>query len=129
MVRDPDYDREYQLARYHRIRAEALELLGGQCATCGSTEDLQIDHVDPAAKSFSLSKTRTSREKWLVELKKCQLLCRSHHKQKTSSEQRRDVHGTWGMIRNRKCRCRICRDFQNAYAREWKRKKRAELKK
>lgn len=130
---DPEAHREhqrvYQLKKYHRWRAEARELLGGKCADCGSGEDdLQFDHVDPATKSFALGSYRPSRAEWDAEVAKCQLLCGDCHKKKTASEQRDDTHGTWGMYRNRKCRCDTCRALVNAYMREYKRKRRAEAR-
>lgn len=121
---EQEYQRNYQLQRYHRRHAQAIVILGGKCVKCGATEDLQIDHVDPATKEIELSKLwGVSEERWKRELAKCQLLCRPCHKTKTSSEQRRDVHGTWGMIRNRKCKCDVCKAFFNAYQRDYKRRK------
>lgn len=117
---DAEYQREYQLAKYHRWMAEAREKLGGCCAVCGTTENLEFDHIDPAVKSFTLSSSRPSRSAWDAEVAKCQLLCYEHHKEKTAREMRVEVHGTWGMYRNRKCRCDVCRNFVNAYMREYK---------
>lgn len=113
------YQREYQRKRYHRLRAAAIDRLGGCCAQCGSTDALEFDHVDRAKKSFDVSERMTHLAVG-EELEKCQLLCGSCHKKKTSSEQRVDVHGTWGMIRNRKCKCEVCKQFLNAYVREWR---------
>ncbi len=120
-MRDLEYDREYQLERYHRLRAEALEMLGGQCVVCDSVEDLQIDHIDPSTKEFSVSKLRPSRERWLAELTKCQILCGDCHRLKTVSEQRDDTHGTWGPY-NRGCRCDLCREKFNSYMRDYRKR-------
>jgi 5-methylcytosine-specific restriction endonuclease McrA len=122
------YQREYQLARYHRRRAAAIESLGGKCVECGTTDDLQVDHVDPETKEVENFKAwgRAEAAFW-AEIKKCQLLCRRCHIAKTAKERRKEVHGTWGMVRNRKCTCRECKDFVNAYQREWKRKRKESM--
>ena len=31
-------------------------MLGGKCECCGSTFNLQFDHIDPTTKSFSIAK-------------------------------------------------------------------------
>ena len=116
MPRDKERDRVYQLERYRKLRAETLSFLGGKCSECESTDDLQIDHIDPATKALTSSQWGVAKKRLLEEVAKCQLLCRSCHKKKTSTEQRKG-HGTWGMYR-RKCRCRVCKDFVRDYARE-----------
>lgn len=120
---DEEYQRQYQLEKYYRWMDEARESLGGRCAVCGTTENLEFDHIDPATKLFTIGSFRPSRPAWDVEVAKCQLLCYEHHKEKTAREKRVEVHGTWGMYRNRKCRCQECRDFVNAYMRERRRNK------
>lgn len=79
--------REYMAARRARIKEELIVLLGGKCARCGITEDLEFDHIDRATKTFVItSGLDQPRERLLAELAKCQLLCRMHHKEKTSAE-------------------------------------------
>lgn len=113
-----EYDCKRSLQRYRKRMALAHEMLGEKCASCGVVADLQIDHIDPTKKEFNVSRMWGYAEKrFLEELNKCQLLCQSCHKSKTAGEQRKG-HGTWGMYRNRKCRCRICKDFVRDYFRE-----------
>lgn len=72
---------------YRVLIMEARECLGGKCVKCGTTENLQFDHVDPATKLFRITKWRkvkASVEEFWVEIAKCQLLCRPHHQEKTS---------------------------------------------
>ena len=84
---DADYHRAYNLARYHRLRAEYIELLGGQCAVCGSCEQLEFDHVDPSTKTIDIGRLlNVSKEVRDAEMSKCQLLCKLHHIRKTSRE-------------------------------------------
>lgn len=82
-----EYQRKYQLERYHKRRKEAKKILGGRCVICGSKKELEIDHIDPKKKKISLNKLWSiSKDSFLKELKKCQLLCKKHHIQKTSSD-------------------------------------------
>lgn len=72
--------RELKRRRYQ----EARELLGGRCGRCGATSDLEIDHIDPSAKTFRITDVLTrKREVRLAELSKCQLLCTDCHADKT----------------------------------------------
>jgi hypothetical protein len=120
-----DYNREYHLERYHARMREFIEQLGGKCVQCGSVDELEIDHIDPATKEFTIaSRWGLPDEAMQKELSKCQLLCYDCHKEKSASARRVDVHGTWGMYRRRGCRCDECRTFVNKYMREWKRNKR-----
>ena len=59
-------------------------MLGGKCCGCGTTEDLQFDHLDRTTKSFNIGSNLAAKiEKLEEEAKKCQLLCRSCHELKT----------------------------------------------
>lgn len=106
---------EYQREWYAARRAKGLEMLGGKCALCESTEDLELDHIDPATKFthriFSYSWARIE-----AELKKCQILCAPCHFQKTllfiST-----AGGTWATRKNhhkKGCGCRSCCDMRSA---------------
>jgi 5-methylcytosine-specific restriction endonuclease McrA len=107
--------------RYHERRAKLIDLLGGECVGCGSREDLQFDHRDPAGKTLEISRQITySLEVVLAEIEKCQLLCGSCHKQKTLDERGRIQHGTIGMYRHRRCRCEPCKSAWNTATRRWK---------
>jgi len=79
-----DYIARYNLARYNKRKAEAIKILGGACVICGSTEELQFDHLNPSTKKFALGKLWSSAQvDFLEELSKCQLLCFSCHQLKT----------------------------------------------
>lgn len=83
------YMREYMLARYHKRRALALEMLGGKCLRCGTKDDLHIDHIDPESKEDGLLTSRLHTASWSLietELAKCQLLCQSCHKRKSKTD-------------------------------------------
>lgn len=73
---------EYQREWVRKNWLAAIELLGGKCVQCGTTESLEIDHIDPATK-VSHRIWSWSKERRLAELKKCQILCSGCHKRKT----------------------------------------------
>lgn len=78
-----DKKREYQRDWLSKRRAEGIKLLGGKCVVCGSTEKLEVDHIDAKSKVdhriWSWSDERRKKE-----LAKCQLLCQKHHGVKTT---------------------------------------------
>lgn len=77
--------KKYVLDRYHRLRAEFIDKMGGSCQSCGSTDRIEFDHVDPRTKSFNISKVWSYKRATVEEeLAKCQLLCYGCHKDKTS---------------------------------------------
>jgi len=111
------YMRDYMKERYHRLRAEAVRILGEKCAVCGSTENLEIDHINRADKKIDLGKlTSVSRERFLNELQVCQLLCEAHHLEKTRRES--SVEHGGGKTGKRNCYCDLCAPLKRAYARE-----------
>lgn len=122
----PGYHREYQKRRYAARMAEAREILGGRCVKCGCAEGkLDIDHIDPATKTASLSSMHLlKREKWLEELAKCQLLCASCHGRKTATVDHPNggrnrwteiKHGTLHAYQAYACRCEECREARRRY--------------
>ena len=118
---------EYMLARYRVRVAAAREQLGGQCAVCGSTDQLEFDHIDPSTKWVNLPQMwGYSEARFQGELAKCQLLCRVHHAEKTARENgqalARGTHGTLSAYRY--CGPPKCDDCKLA-KRDWQRQRRA----
>ncbi len=107
-------------------RAKAKEYLGYACVTCGTGVNLEFDHIDPDSKGFDISYAIAKHMAWdklVIELKKCQLLCKEHHVQKTRDNQEHRgghnridlkdaVHGTSIMYHKFRCRCTICREYK-----------------
>lgn len=82
-----------------------IKMLGGKCVHCGSTVNLEIDHLYPADKSFTIGQRMSKPFNELVEeAKKCQLLCRKCHIAKSTIERQR--HGSNDMAN--KCECPKC---------------------
>lgn len=128
------YMAEYMLNRYHKRRAEYVERLGGKCVRCGSKDELEIDHIVPNEKSFNLAAALAgwSKKRIEAEIVKCELLCKTHHLDKTRKDLsamlgRRESweHGTLGGYRY--CKCELCKEAKRAENREYKAKKAIEL--
>ena len=112
-----DYMRKYVAARYHRRRQAFIDSRGGVCENCGSDDRLELDHVDPTTKSFSIGKALSSwaEEKVQRELAKCQVLCKVCHKEKTITESV-VAHGG-GVAGKRRCDCELCKAKKAEYMR------------
>jgi len=123
-----EYHRRYNRERYHRMRAWMHEILGGKCVQCQSVEGLEIDHRNPATKRYTVTDMwGYSKENVLKELKKCQLLCKPCHIEKTvidlGNTRTPGTHGTLSAYRY--CHCSKCRSVKSEYMRNWKRNRRA----
>ena len=70
--RDDNRDHLNKIAKENRLKRKAtmIKMLGGKCVDCGTTENLQFDHIDPSKKSFNISCVLS--ERMLTELEKCQ---------------------------------------------------------
>lgn len=99
-----------QLKHYYRKRAEMIQILGGKCADCGTTANLEFDHKDRSTKAFNISKMYGySMDTLKDELAKCQLLCKDCHLIKTKEvDGLKSVHGKNSMYVHHKCRCSLC---------------------
>lgn len=106
------------LARKKR-RMLLIDLLGGVCVDCSSTNNLEFDHVIREETAFRIGTALLMRlEDLLVELQKCQLLCHDCHVRKTNTEYiriKKYVHGMPSMYSNRGCRCVSCQKSWNKY--------------
>lgn len=119
--KDKNKQNAYQLARM-KARREKWIIENGPCKKCGSEDYLQMDHINPSQKVshriWSWSEARV-----LIELAKCQVLCRSCNIAKRW-QGKRAKHGTDSKYFSG-CRCRACKDAKTA----WNRKMRARNKK
>tara|TARA_A100001234_G_C12489914_1_gene327275 strand:+ start:101 stop:526 length:426 start_codon:yes stop_codon:yes gene_type:complete len=82
--------RAQRVANRNAHKQFLIDYLGGKCVSCGTTENLEFDHIDPNTKRYNVSKVipDTSPETPLCqsvweEVNKCQLLCKSCHRKKT----------------------------------------------
>ena len=115
--------REYHIKRYYVKKREIISKLGGKCKKCGATKNLQIDHINPKDKQFSVTLLLSfSWKKVENEIKKCQLLCKKHHMEKTILEQGNKIakgnHGTLSSYRY--CHCEICKIAMRDWTRKYR---------
>lgn len=114
-----DAKREYQRKWLAKRRQDWIDSQGGVCAVCGSDDRLEVDHIDPSTKTCNprdiWSRAQAFRD---AELAKCQVLCYTHHLEKTNAE-KFVPHGTNGRY-NDGCRCAPCTAAHSALAREWR---------
>lgn len=103
--------------RYHKLRSEYVEILGGKCVDCGALDNLEFDHVDPTTKTYDVGKILThKRSKVLAELEKCVLRCSLCHVKKSTREQ--SVEHGQGLTGKRNCGCPLCAPLKAAYMRK-----------
>ena len=119
------FGKEYHKAYYQKRKSKVIDFLGGKCVICGSTEQLEIDHINPSDKTFSINKKLSI--KHINELEKCQLLCAIHHREKTAKENSGFTHGTiYGFMR-KKCTCDECQEAKNTFNKDRKAARMAKL--
>jgi 5-methylcytosine-specific restriction endonuclease McrA len=106
-----EYLRGYNKAWRQARRERLVEMLGGKCARCGTTDDLEFDHIDPESKRFAVGESLSRRWDELVEeALKCQLLCKAKcHREKGAEDRPELVHGRYYTYWYHRCRCPACR--------------------
>ena len=112
---------EYNRTLYRERRDRYIELLGGACTQCGTTEQLEFDHVEPTKKAYDVAAYfRGSERRLESEMQKCQLLCKQCHKEKSLTEAgKTSAKGTHGTLSSfRYCRCEVCRAAKSQYNKE-----------
>ena len=78
-----------QIEKRKELLTEAKLSLGGKCVWCGSTENLEFDHIDDSKKEHNVGNAvRNTREVFWNEVGKCQLLCVSCHNKRTTAQKR-----------------------------------------
>ena len=123
--------REYQNRWIQQRRLDWIESQGGKCVNCGSTERLEVDHINPKFKMINpanLWSMSESNERRIRELAKCQVLCHWCHLDKTSEGLTKPlIHGTSNAHGRKGCRFTACKkwdsDDEKAYRLRVKQKK------
>jgi 5-methylcytosine-specific restriction endonuclease McrA len=109
-VTDAQSRRVYNKAWRQARRARLIEMLGGCCARCGATTDLEFDHIDPSTKVFGVCAGLSKAWRILVaEAAKCQLLCKPCHVAKGAEDRPELAHGTYHVYWYWNCRCDRCK--------------------
>lgn len=79
--KDPNKQRQYQLAWMHRRRDDWIQA-NGPCS-CGTWDNLEVDHIDASTKTMDPAGIWSRRQEVRdAELAKCQVLCADCHKAK-----------------------------------------------
>lgn len=108
-----NYITQYTKSKRERTKTILIDVLGGECIECGSTNDIQFDHIIPETKLFNISqRLHYTISSLLDEVQKCQLLCADCHRKKTSLDLcfiEGGRHGVASTYTNFGCRCVECR--------------------
>ncbi len=93
-----EYSKKYKELNREKIREQrrgyrdkrksyCIEYLGGKCVKCGTTHNLQFDHIKREGKKYEITRRLSNNLNNLKEeLDKCQLLCAPCHLDKTAKE-------------------------------------------
>ena len=65
-----------------------FENLGNKCCKCGSTEKLELDHINPLLKTTRQSILSVGLERALEECDNIQLLCKKCHTKKSQAQKK-----------------------------------------
>ena len=104
-------EKQRQYQREWKAERKKEWFKGKKCARCGSTHNLELDHID-SSKKVSHNIWSWSEERRLAELEKCQVLCEECHMKKTLADRPKTEHGCAGMYQLHKCRCEECREWK-----------------
>lgn len=86
-----------------KARREAWLKEHGPCCECGSSENLEVDHVDKATK-FTHRIWSYCDAKRTAELDKCRVLCRTCHQKRHAEENKKHGYAQY----RKGCRCAFC---------------------
>ena len=101
-----EYSKKYKELNREKIREQrrgyrdkrksyCIEYLGGKCVKCGTTHNLQFDHIKREGKKYEITRKLTYKfDNIKEELDKCQLLCAPCHLEKTAKEWADITHKT-----------------------------------
>lgn len=113
-----DIQREYQRVWIKKRRE--LFFQDKHCVKCGTEEELELDHIDPA-KKWSHRIWSYSWANIMKEVAKCQVLCTECHDEKTKKDMGWiQKHGTATGYTNYYCRCDACKAAHNRANNEWR---------
>ena len=84
---------------YSEKRVQAIANLGGKCVQCGTSEHLEIDHIEAGSRrAAALTNSRPTVKAVNAaargETEGLQLLCRSHHRAKTTIDTKKVANTT-----------------------------------
>jgi 5-methylcytosine-specific restriction endonuclease McrA len=75
-----EYYQQRNKEKREKRREVIFESLGNKCCLCGSTDRMEIDHINPSLKTSRQSILSYGLEKSLGEIDNLRLLCYNHHR-------------------------------------------------
>jgi len=82
MINMPTNRKGYISEYYHRERNKIIQQLGGKCIACGTTENLEIHHIQAYNGKHHHGRGRITRLlDWKNNMDKITLLCRECHRE------------------------------------------------
>lgn len=114
--KDPERQRQFNREWRNKRRQDWLAA-NGPCVRCGSTEKLEVDHIDRGSK-VSHKIWSWSKERRETELAKCQVLCFSCH----VAKDRPANHGR--TLYSKGCKCSTCLEAHRLDVAKWRATKR-----
>lgn len=109
---------EYSKRSREAAKNAFLMSRGNKCVKCGSSERLEIDHIDRTKREYCVSQHWQRPKILAIELPKCQLLCHTCHLKKTKTERflaRKHSLGTYRLG----CRCDRCKTAKSIARRKY----------
>ena len=123
MNKQSEIRKTYTIKRLNK----AKQYLGSECKICFAKENLEFDHINPNTKVLEITTAIMARcwsqDKLVIELNKCQLLCKKHHLEKTTNSYPKQPCGTYWKYKKYKCKCNPCIQANKKKLAEWKNKK------
>ena len=87
-AQNPHYARNSQERKRQRNRDIIAEHCGESCCKCGSTENLEYDHINPSLKESKQSFLSIGKESLLRQIDNIQVLCRKCHTTKSNLQKK-----------------------------------------
>lgn len=85
-AKDPTKYKEINNHKRNLRKRRIYEHFGGCCVKCGSTDNLEVDHINPAHKKSKQSFYAMGFDKVIAEEDNLQLLCHDCHKKKSHAQ-------------------------------------------
>ena len=85
-VKNPHYAKSSQEKKRERNRQIIYEHCGNTCNCCGSSKDLEFDHVNPLFKKSRQSLLSIGKADLESQLDNIQVLCHTCHKKKSTAQ-------------------------------------------
>ena len=85
-AKNPHLAKQKQEAKRERNRQIIYEQCGCKCCKCGSQENLEFDHINPALKTSKQSFLSVGKRDLLNQIDNIQVLCHNCHKAKSTAQ-------------------------------------------